>query len=255
MPEHATVTESGGVVTVTFDRPDKRNAVSDEMVDALRGALDALQQRVDARVLVITGTGEWFTAGLDLHGGFAQGLFAEDAHGQVFRHRYRQLHQLFDELEALEKPVVLAAQGHCFGVGLELACSCDLRLATTTATFALPEVRFGALAGSGGTSRLTRIVGPAWAKWLAMAGQTVDAARALQIGLVHEVVAPGAFPARVAELAADLVSIPAEGMGLAKLLVDAAVDTDRTNARHLDRIAVTGVYRGDAVGEHRKKFE
>ncbi|MBA2282602.1 MAG: enoyl-CoA hydratase/isomerase family protein [Actinomycetota bacterium] len=256
MGEHMRVDEDGPVLTVTFTRLEKRNAVSDEMFDALRAALRSMQERADLRVLVLTGEGEWFTAGLDLQGGFARGLYEPAEHqGQAFRQRYRQLHLLFDDIEATEKPVVLAAQGPCFGVGLELACSCDIRVASTTTTFSLPEVRFGAVAGSGGTTRLTRIVGPSWAKWVAMAGQTIDADRALQIGLVQEVVAPERFTARVRELAADLATIPAEGMGLAKLLVDAAVDLDRTTARHLDRIAVTGLYDTGTVAEHRQRFE
>lgn len=255
MAEHVHVAEADGVLTVTFDRPEKRNAVSDEMIEALWGGVGAMGERDDLRVLLITAVGDWFTAGIDLQGGWARSLYEPAEYtGMAFRHGYRKLHLLFDELEALEKPVVVAAQSHCFGVGLELACSCDIRIASTTATFALPEVRFGAVAGSGGTSRLTRIVGPSWAKWISMAGQTVDAERALQIGLVQEVVAPDAFVARVADLAADLATIPAEAMGLTKLLVDAAVDADRTTQRNLDRIAVTGVYAADTVNEHRHRF-
>ena len=164
------------------------------------------------------------------------------------------MHELYDEIESIEKPVVLAAQGPCWGAGVELACSVDFRLASTVARFALPEVRMGAVAGSGGASRLTRLIGPHWAKWVAMAGQEVDAAQALAIGLVHEVIDAAAFDERVRAFCAELAGLPAEAVGLSKLVIDAAVDTDRTTARHLDRIAVTTLYSSDQVAEHRARF-
>ena len=252
---HAVVTEEGPLLVVTFDRPAKRNVIDDAMTDALRDAAGRLAERDDLRVLLLQAEGEWFTAGIDLHSGWSQTLFEPHEHAGVgFRQGYRQLHELYDELESIEKPIVLAAQGPCWGAGVELACSVDFRFASAAATFSLPEVRMGAIAGSGGATRLTRLIGPHWAKWVSMAGQVIDADLALQIGFVHEVVAPDAFRARVRAFCDELAALPAEALGLSKLVIDAAVDADRTTQRHLDRIAVTTLYGSDRVAEYRAQF-
>jgi enoyl-CoA hydratase/carnithine racemase len=252
---NASITEDGPIITVTFSRIDKRNVIEDSMTDALREGAERLATRADLRVLLIRAEGDYFSAGLDLHSDFAAGLFETGLPGMGFRHRYRQHHRLYDEFEAIEKPIVLAAQGPCLGAGLEMACSCDFRLVSTNATFALPEVRFGSVAGSGGATRLTRLVGPHWAKWVSMAGQTIDADMALRIGMVHEVIAPDLFEARVQEFCQELAGLPAEAVGLSKLVIDAAVDADRTTQRHLDRIAVTTLYSSDDVAQHRARFK
>jgi len=233
------VREADGVISVTFDRPEKKNAISDRMTEALWDAARSLAGRDDLRVMVITGRGDYFTAGIDLGSETVRTTVAASQSGSFieYRRRYRQHHLLYDEFESIEKPIVLAAQGHCFGAGLEMAMSCDFRLASANATFSLPEVRLGVTAGSGGTSRLTRLVGPHWAKWLAMAGQSVDAGRALSMGLVHDVVEPERLDERVRDLTHELISIPAECLGLAKLIVDISADVDRTTQRHVDRIA------------------
>jgi enoyl-CoA hydratase/carnithine racemase len=141
-------------------------------------------------------------------------------------------------MEQIEKPIVLAAQGPCFGVGVELGVSCDFRLASDASTFALPEVaNLAVLPGSGGISRLTRLVGPHWARWLAMAGQVVDAEEARTIGLVHAVYPASEFAERVQAFALHLAGLPREAVGLAKVAIDAAASIDRRTAREFDRLA------------------
>ena len=242
LDSEARLDRSGSVLTLTFTRDAKLNAVTPRMLDMLRGAVDRLAGDDDVRVLVITGEGRYFTAGMDAHLiGPALGLMVDEGTaGSEFRRNYRNLHRLFDEVEAIEKPVVLAAQGPCLGVGVELGVSCDFRLASDRATFGLPEIpNLAVLPGSGGISRLTRLVGPHWARWLAMAAQTIDAAEARAIGLVHRVIPHEEFAEEVAAFARHLAGLPAEAVGLAKVAIDAAADTDRTTARNVDRIANT----------------
>jgi enoyl-CoA hydratase len=253
----ARLDRDGTVLTLTFTRDAKLNAVSPPMLDALRAAVEQLADDTAVRVLVVTGEGRYFTAGMDaFRSGEALGLLADDSTaGSEFRHHYRKLHRLFDELEAIEKPVVLAAQGPCLGVGVELGVSCDFRLASDRATFGLPEIpNLAVLPGSGGISRLTRLVGPHWARWLAMAAQTVDAEEALRIGLVHRVIPHDRFGAEVAAFARHLAELPAEAVGLAKLTIDAAADTDRTTARNVDRIANTLLVLSEEHRRIRKQF-
>lgn len=118
--------------------------------------------------------------------------------------------------------------------------SCDFRLAAESATFALPEMpNLAALPGSGGISRLTRLIGPHWARWISLACRTVDARKALLMGLVHEVYPDAEFASDVQTFARDLTKLPREAMGLAKLAIDIAADSDRIVACNFDRVANT----------------
>ena len=245
--EHARLTEAGGILTVTVDRQDKRNAFSPQVTETLWRAASQLADRDDLRCLVITAVGPYFTAGIDLSapvGNRPGNPETEHTHpGWNFRRNYRSHHLLYDEFEAIEKPIVVAAQGICLGAGVEMAVSCDFRFAAPQAEFGVPEVRsIGVLAGSGGTSRLTRLVGPAWGKWMAMAGKRVSAEQARQIGLVHDVYPAETFLDDVYGFCRELIEIPAEALGVAKLAVDMAADvSDRTVQRHIDRLIVSGL--------------
>lgn len=241
---HARRDDVDGVITVTFTRDEKLNAVSPEMFDVLTAALRDLAADDAQRVLVVAAEGRYFTAGVDIAG--MQGDIGMGTDGVVrgsnMRRQYRAQahHDLFDEIEQVEKPVVLAAHSHCFGVGVELGVSCDFRLASDVATFALPEVpNLATVPGSGGISRLTRLVGPHWARWLAMAGQPVDAQLALTMGLVHAVYPSVEFNERVHAFARHLASLPREAVGLAKIAIDVADAVDRRTAREFDRVVQT----------------
>jgi enoyl-CoA hydratase/carnithine racemase len=241
MSTDAHLTEKDGVLTLTFDRPGKLNAITPAMTALLWEAARALGDREDVRVLVISARGRYFTAGIDLAHLAADRRGGRLASDVAYRRTYRRHHLLYDEFEAIEKPVVLAAQGGCLGAGVELAASCDFRFAARSAFFRLPETELGVIAGSGGTSRLTRLVGPHWGKWMAMAGEPVDAEQARSIGFVHQVFPDDTFPVDVAAFAGKLAAMPAEALGAAKIVVDAAADVDRTTARNIDRIANTAL--------------
>jgi enoyl-CoA hydratase/carnithine racemase len=242
--------EVDGVLTVTFTRDAKRNAVTPAMFDVLYGAVRDLGDRDDLRVLVITGEGRFFTSGLDFAslrlnvGEGTDGI----VRGSNMRRQYRAEahHDLFDEIESIEKPVILAAQGACMGVGIEMGVSCDFRFAAEGATFSLPEVQnIATLPGSGGISRLTRLVGPHWARWLAMACETIDAQQALQIGLVHAVYPADTFQEQVQAFARKMAGLPREAVGLTKHAIDVAETVDRRTAREFDRMAQTLLFMSD----------
>jgi enoyl-CoA hydratase len=208
----ASITEDDGIITVTFQRPKKLNAINASMTAALWKATNALADRDDLRCMVITGTGAYFSAGIDLNsptGNRPGNPETEHVHpGWNFRRNYRSHHLLYDEFESIEKPIILAAQGHCLGAGLEMAASCDFRFCTPTTEFGLPEVHIGVIAGSGGTSRVTRLVGPSWGKWLAMAGRRVGSEKAHQIGLVQDVFPAETFLEEVYAFCRELITIP-----------------------------------------------
>lgn len=242
MSSHATTSLDDAVLTVTFDRQDKLNAISPEMTEVLWEAVRELRDHDEVGVLVIAASGRYFTAGIDLDSPTGRGgnVHPDEANaGNHFRARYRDHHLLYDEMEAVEKPIVLAAQGPCLGAGVEMAVSCDFRLAARSAHFRLPEVELGVLAGSGGVSRLTRLVGPGWARWMAMAGRTVDAEQAMTIGLVQDVFDDADFADHVAQLARQLATLPRDAVGLTKMAIDASDATDRSTARNFERLANT----------------
>ena len=227
--------DSDGVFTLSFTRDAKLNAVSDAMLDVMRLAVADLGNDQSIRALVITAEGRFFTAGKDIGQ-----MSAQAPSGVALRFSYRQLHELFDELERIEKPIILAAQGPCLGIGVEMASSCDFRFASERAYFGLPEIpNLAVLPGSGGVSRFTRIVGPHWGRWVAMAGENVTAAQALSMGFVHRVLPDEGFHEAVQTWVRKLISNSPEALGLAKIAIDAAVDSDRRTARHVDRMANT----------------
>ncbi len=232
----ATLSRAGAVLTLAFDRPDKLNAINADIEDALREAIVTFSREPELRVLLIASRGEYFSAGFDIEHRVDDD---HDSSGIVLRRRYRELHDLFDLFEQVEKPVVIAAQGPCLGGALEFALSCDFRLANTRARFGLPEIKMGVLPGSGGTSRLTRTVGPAWARWMIMAGEHVDADEALRMGLVHAVYPAESFAEDVAAFTDRLARLPAEAVALAKIAIDLADRLDRGSGRDLERVANT----------------
>jgi enoyl-CoA hydratase len=260
--------DADGIVTLTFTRPEKLNAVSPQMWNFIRATLDEFAGRDDLRALVITAEGRYFTAGNDqverddLLGRsgppiwFREGVNIDEILKINIRREYRRLHLLFDEFEAVEKPIIVAIQGRCLGVGVEMGVSCDFRLASDQASFWVPEiVRVGALPGSGGISRLTRLVGPHWARWLSMAGQEVSAELALTMGLVHAVYPAETFATDVRAFARQLIEIPADLLGAAKIGIDMAADVDRTSARNFDRLANTIFLTSPGYLQQKRDFE
>lgn len=260
--------DADGIVTLTFTRPEKLNAVSPQMWNFIRDTLYEFAERDDLRALVITAEGRYFTAGNDqveredLLGRsgpppwFRDGVNIDEILKINIRREYRRLHLLFDEFEAVEKPIIVAIQGRCLGVGVEMAVSCDFRLASDQASFWVPEVvRVGALPGSGGISRLTRLVGPHWARWLSMAGQEVSAELAITMGLVHAVYPAQSFAEDVQAFARKLIEIPADLLGAAKIGIDMAADVDRTSARNFDRLANTIFLTSPGYLQQKRDFE
>jgi enoyl-CoA hydratase len=246
MNENLLVAERAGVLEVTLNRPEKRNAISDGMLDALREAVDTFASRRDLRVMLIRAVGTYFSSGVEVTTDISPDVGASTLDG---RHWYRKkFHTLFDELESIEKPIVAAHQGPCLGGGLEMSLSCDFRLAAKSALYGLPEINIGALPGSGGVSRLTRIAGPHWARWLVMAGEQVSSDQALVMGLVHAIYPDEEFETRINAFCEKLCKQPYEVMGLAKLSIELAADLDRSQARNVERISNSILFTGS---EHR----
>ena len=176
------VAVADGVATLTVNRPDKLNALNDQVVSDLHQAAMALQQAPDVRGVILTGAGpKAFIAGADI---------ADLARQGVLQGRQRSLtgQAMLRAFEAMGKPVLAAVNGYCLGGGCELAMACHVRIASENAKFGQPEVKLGITPGYGGTQRLPRIVGRGNALHLLLTGEQIGAAEALRIGLVSKVV-------------------------------------------------------------------
>lgn len=221
-----------GVAVLKLDRPDTLNAWNQKMRDEMRDAVRDLAADDSLRVLVITGEGRAFSAGEDVRG--MQGLAEAGTRG--FRRVARNIHNVFDELEAIEVPVIAAINGVAAGGGLELALSCDFRLAAESAKLGFPETNVGLIPGSGGCSRLVKLVGIAQAKRLVMTGEMVLAQRALAMGLVEEVATADRLMPRAMELARQLAGKAPLALGLAKIVLNACANVDPGTGRNLERL-------------------
>jgi len=193
------VERSGSVTTVIIDRPRVRNAVDGPTAAALAGAFREFDADPDARVAVLCGAGGTFCSGADLHaiGTPAANRVAPGGDGPMGPTRM-----------VLSKPVIAAVAGHAVAGGLELAIWCDLRIAEEDAVFGVYCRRWGVPLIDGGTVRLPRLIGLGRALDLILTGRAVDAAEALEIGLVNRVVPRGASRQAAQELAARLAALP-----------------------------------------------
>ncbi len=227
-----------GILVLSLNRPAKRNAMSIAMREVIADAVDELRDNDALRLLLIRSSGPFFTSGIDINE--HRQRFPPTRGMQEFRRDYRRnIHSIFDEMESVEKPVVMAINGPCLGLGVEMAGAVDFRLASSEASFGLPEVDLGMIAGSGGTSRIVRLCGVGWAKWLGMAGEQMDAQTALAAGLVQAVWPQEEFEQRVWEFCQRLAGKPADAVGVAKLAIDLCRDLDRAGGRNVERLANT----------------
>lgn len=195
----------GAVALLTLDRPDTLNALDVPTLRELRRHLTELRDNPELRVAVLTGAGtRAFCTGADLKGtatspaSYAEAVF-DNADRSAERGLYVRLMDLSDL--GLAKPIVAAVNGHCLGAGLEIALQCDLRIATSNASFALPEAKVASIPAVSGLHRLLQAVPAAHAMQMALTGERIDADAALRIGLVTEVVEPAALVERALALA------------------------------------------------------
>jgi enoyl-CoA hydratase/carnithine racemase len=209
MTDNVTLVRDGVIATVTLNRPERRNALSDPMLTDLAAAFAELRDDASTRVVIVTGAPPVFSAGADA--GLRASMSAEEKRA-AFAKRKSQFRRLFERantlLENLEQATIAMINGHAVGGGWGLALACDFRLAAAEAQLWIPEVDLGVPLGTGTTTRFVRLVGPARAKEIIMGCQRYSAAEAQAMGLVHRVV-PGAGLAKaVREYAEALAAKP-----------------------------------------------
>lgn len=222
-----TLEVDGHVAFVTLNRPDRLNAWSWEMGMALHQRMEAVAADPDVRAVVLRGNGRAFCAGIDLKPDVRERIVGRSPAEKVMHyfHRYRGSHRRTRFIESVPQPVIAAIHGHCLGAGFEIAMLADVRVAAEGTSFGCPEVRIGVAIDCGLDLRLAQEIGPSWAKWLTLTGRRIDAARALQLGIVQEV-----HPAE--RLVEEATALAREIAANAPLAVQAV---KRTVDRHANR--------------------
>ncbi len=226
---------AGNILTLTLNLPEKRNPISDmSVVDGLCAALQAADEDISVHCVILTGAGSAFSAGGDLKamrpdsGGLPSAKPVQTRRN--YKYGIQRLPLLF---QALEVPVVAAVNGHAIGAGLDLATMCDVRVASANAKFAESFVKLGIIPGDGGAWLLPRIVGFSKASELALTGDTIDAAEALRIGLVSDVVPANELMPLAQKIAGKIAANPPHAVRMTKRLLREGQTSDLKNILEL----------------------
>ncbi|MBN8414139.1 MULTISPECIES: enoyl-CoA hydratase-related protein [Halomonas] len=222
------MTDTGGVVRLTINRPKALNALNSGVIQALEDVLDQLEGREGLRAVLMTGAGEKsFVAGADI-------TEMREMSPQQARDFAAQALKTVKRLETLPVPVVALVNGFCLGGGCELALACDWAVASDNAVFGQPEVLLGVIPGFGGSQRLPRRVGPAMALDLCTTGRKIDAAEALRIGLVNQVMSQAELEDYAQTLTKQLAGNGPGAVRSAKQVIHDGMDQDLDSALALE---------------------
>jgi enoyl-CoA hydratase/carnithine racemase len=233
-----------GIITV--NRPQARNALSKTVLREIRAALEDFVGNDDVGAVVFTGAGDKaFIAGADI---------TQLVDYTLFDGLSSDMQRLYDYIEDYEKPTIAAVNGFALGGGNELAMACDIRIAAEIARFGLPETNLGVLPGAGGTQRLTRLVGKGRAVELILTGRVFDAAEALRIGLVTDVVPDAGLMEAVQHTAGQILAKGPLAVRLGKLVIKNGAETDQRTGLLLERLAQSLLYSSEDKREGAEAF-
>jgi enoyl-CoA hydratase len=237
----------GAVALLTLNRPDVLNALDAATLTALATRSAEIARDPSVRAVVVTGAGRAFAAGADIAAMRKLGPAEAEAFSRLG-------HAAMASLEALAVPTIAAVNGFAFGGGCELALACDWIYASSKARFGQPEVNLGLLPGFGGTSRMVRRVGIAWANELVLAGEPIDAETAQRIGLANRVFEPDALLDGALAIGEKIASKGPVAVALAKRVMQEGQDADLRTAHALEQKAFGLVFASDDRGEGMDAF-
>lgn len=233
------------IAILTLNRPDKLNAFDEQMIREIRSIVWRANFDDRIGVLIITGAGRGFCSGRDI-----LGLdFENNLPSSQYRSYVRANHEMFDDLEALEKPVIAAVNGICAGGGVEMAVACDFRLASRNAQFVLTENKLGVLPASGACSRMIQMIGMGPLKEMVMAALPFGAERAEKVNLVSRVFEPEALMDGAIDFARHLLGCAPLAMGVAKHIINTCQNVDTETGRILERLGQSVLIRSEDARE------
>ena len=227
---HIRIMRRDPLCTLALKRPDVLNALNGGMISELESALSVMTALSGSiRVILFTGDGDRaFSVGADIADLAA--MSPEDFEKWLLLNQ-----KFFDKIATLELPTIAALNGYTLGGGLELALACDLRVAKAGSKLGLPEAKLGVIPGTGGTQRLTRLVGPGIAKDLIFSGRRVTAEEALQMGLVNRVIPAEEWPQGLEEYAKEIAANAPISVRGSKVCINAALDKTPEEGYELER--------------------
>jgi enoyl-CoA hydratase len=233
------------IAIVRLNRPEALNALSNQLMSELVGALENLDDDEGVRCIVIAGNDKAFASGADI------GELSEATHLELY---FGGRIEKWDAIRSVRTPIVAAVSGYCLGGGCELAMACDLIVASETAQFGQPETNLGVLPGAGGTQRLTRAVGKAKAMDVVLTGRFLTAREAEAAGLVARVVAREAWLTEAKGVARAIAAKSPVGVRLAKEAVDQAFESSLRAGLEAERKAFHLALSSDDAREGMKAF-
>lgn len=237
-----------GVATVTLNRPDRRNAMTATLLAGLRARFDELDQRRDVRVVVVRGAGSAFCAGMDLREMEQRGGAPNDPESDVAA--------VLQRVERSHHPTIAMVHGDAIAGGCELALHCDLRVAADGARFGMPLARVGLVVPFTLGQKLVEVVGPAFARQLLLTGRPVDARRAWEVGMVHEVVPAADLEAATSALADTIAgNAPLSLAGMKAVILRALAARERIVHDDLDALVLRARRSADASEGRRAMLE
>jgi enoyl-CoA hydratase/carnithine racemase len=243
------IEDRGPVRHVVLNRPEKRNALNEELIRGLREAFEAAAADPDVQCVVVRGAGPMFSSGMDFA---ALGALAADPSGlHALR---RPILEAWNLLEEMPKPTVAQIHGACLGGAMELALACDLRTMAADAIMGLPETRIGLIPDVGGSSRLPSVVGLGRAKELIMTSKLVDGTEAERIGLVNRVAPADDLDAATDALVAELLACAPVAVAQAKHVLDAVAKPTLAATLELEVTAQAVCARTDDFAEATRAF-
>lgn len=243
--------KEGGTALITFNRPEKRNALNEQMMHEIESALLDAERDSKIKSVILTGGPKYFISGTDIN--FLLGD-SEELTSAVMYHLHYQSQGVYRTLARIRKPTIAAIAGYAFGGGLELALCCDFRIATENAKLGLPEIKLGIMPGAGGTKRLPKLIGMTKAKELVLTGDPIDAKEAYQFGLLNKVVAEGNLIYEAKALAKKFWNLPPFSVEIAKAILDTGSDLNLKDALELERLGFSLLYSTEDQKEGLKAF-
>lgn len=241
-----------GLAIITFNRPERRNALNDQLTSEIDLALYDAEDDKSVNSVILTGGTKAFISGTDMDFLLGEGEEALTPRRMYRLHRPTQA--VYRHLADFRKPTIAAIAGYAFGGGLELALCCDFRFAAEKAKLGTPEIKLGIFPGAGGTQRLTRMIGITKAKELVLTGDPILAEEAFQLGMLNKVVQVDSLMDEARSFAAKFKNSPSFAIEMAKSIMDTGINTGLKEALEVERLGFAMLYSTKDQREGLKAF-
>lgn len=240
-----------GTALITFNRPEKRNALNEQMTREIEAALLDAEEDSEMKAIILTGGPKCFIAGTDIS--FLLGKGEELTPRKMYEIHY-PTQAIYRHLSRMGKPTIAAIAGYVFGGGLEVALCCDFRIATENTKIGFPEIKLGILPGAGGTQRLTRIIGITKTKEMVLTGESIPSNEAYQFGLLNKVVPEADLMDEAKVFAKRFRALPSFAVEIGKALLDRGMNMSLEDALELERLGFSLLYSTEDQKEGLRAF-